>query len=187
MDLFFGVMHVPAELPLLLLHCDRTSLEILLAYFWSLCKTSKVQDACLPKLQSISQRLSQKFFFCFLSFALLSEKVFSTDMCWSHWLYQFHGHLFCKASYKAQNFVFNYCYTFTSTTLPYTSNTSKTWVYLGLNLTWSSVRYSESWYQLQYEFPLFIFALLWKNSFRISRRLNQHNFLLEISSNSDRS
>lgn len=186
MDLFFGVMHVPAELPLLLLHCDRTSLEILLAYFWSLCKTSQVQDACLPKLQSIPQRLSQKFFFCFLSFALLSEKVFPLTCVEVTDYISFMG-IFCKASYKAQNFVFNYCYTFTSTTLPYTSNTSKTWVYLGLNLTWSSVRYSESWYQLQYEFPLFIFALLWKNSFRISRRLNQHNFLLEISSNSDRS
>lgn len=31
------------------------------------------------------------------------------------------------------------------------------------------------------------FALLWKNSLKIWRRLNQHNFLLHISSNSDRS
>lgn len=31
------------------------------------------------------------------------------------------------------------------------------------------------------------FAPLWKTSFKISRKLNQYNFLLEISSNSDRS
>lgn len=149
----FGEMPISAELPLFLLHCDRT--------FWKSCLLTSVHGVRPARSKMLvyqNRHLSHKSISEILH--LLCQLCSTFRKSFFHWhvlksLTRSVSWASCKASYKAQNSFFNYCYSFTNPTLSYTYKTSKMWVYMGLNLTSSSVRHSESWYQLQYEFLLF--------------------------------